>query len=165
MTQLTDTRRLYETTFSRSETMAITGISNGKLHYLEKKGIIAGLVLSDTGFRPAKFYTFNHLVEIKTLLKLREKLSLQKLTEAKNYLESIGKTGTFSDKVFILAGEDFSLVEKTGLGDYAVSLAGKHKGQLSMLLVDMNELITEIKTDGNKVLDFKRRIPVQYLTA
>ena len=63
-TMNTELAKQYRLTFSRDEAMRITGITTSKLCYLEKQGIIQGLVLDDTGNRPAKRYTFEHLVEI-----------------------------------------------------------------------------------------------------
>jgi len=161
----TELTRHFRLTFSRDETMAITGITTSKLAYLEKKGIIEGLILNDVGNRPPKRYTFRHLIEIKTLMRLREILSLQKLTEARDFMQSIGRTGTFHDKQFLVCGDEFKLIERTddkAFHDFAVSVAGKNKGQLSMILIDIDELIGEIRESGGTVVDFPSRLPVEY---
>lgn len=153
---------IISTTFSRSETIKICGITTGKLNYLETQEIIKGLTPKLLGNRPAKRYTFTHLIEIKTIQKLRESLTVQQLRTAKQFLESIGETDTFHDKLLIVSDGKFRMVNRSDLGNYAVELAGKNQGQTSMLLLDFERIVSDLKHDGQKIKSFQDRIPSEY---
>ena len=62
--------------FTRQETIALTSISSGRLSYLDRTGLVVPEKFGNPQ-HPKVVYKWQQILEIKTIERLREKLSLQ----------------------------------------------------------------------------------------
>lgn len=144
---------------TRQETLALTGISSGRLSYLDRTGLVVPEKIGDK--HPIVIYTWEQVFQIKVIDRLREKLSLQEIRkvieflETKDYKPSLFKTNLMliGDKLYWI--EDPSEFQTRVL---AVAASGKNKGQVVVQDVGvLSEVIAELQKEKHRVLDFDKR--------
>ena len=73
--------------FTRQETIALTSISSGRLSYLDRTGLVVPEKFGNPQ-HPKVVYKWQQILEIKTIERLREKLSLQETRKVLDFLKS-----------------------------------------------------------------------------
>jgi DNA-binding transcriptional MerR regulator len=86
--------------FTRQEALVLSGLSSGKLSYLDKKGIVTPQKLGNS-VRPTCLYTWEQLLELRIIHRLRQDASLQQLRQAMEYLKNIGDTESLASKTVV----------------------------------------------------------------
>jgi DNA-binding transcriptional MerR regulator len=73
--------------FTRQETLALTGITSSRLSYLDRTGLVAPVKFGNAK-HPQVVYSWEQVLEIKTIGRLREKLSLQEIRKVIDFLRA-----------------------------------------------------------------------------
>jgi len=138
--------------FTTEDICQLTGIATYQLSYLKRLGIIKILTVGKKSF-----YTWFDLIEIKTIMKLRENASLQQVTNAKNYFKSLGELDSFEDKILIACENKIYYVNITeDFTAKVIEITGQNKGQSVLYRVlkfsaIIDELVERAKAE-NKVI-------------
>jgi hypothetical protein len=152
-------RTLNSGLFNSEETRTLTGISDGRLLYLVKHGIIE-TAIPKVGKRPVLAFNWFQLLEIKAIVAMREaNVSLQKIRVAIQRLESIVDSVSLADNRILICDRDlFFFHHEKQISDFVVQcLTGKNPGQIVMhSILDFNLLASEMMS--NKVIDIRERI-------
>ena len=147
--------------FTRKEIMQLSGVSSMKLFFLEKHGFIKP---EKRGNRKPQqsFYTWDDLLELKLISKLRQDASLQQLRIAKDYLIKIGESNKLSDEVVIAANNKIYLIKNipSEIGKLVIQLSGTNKGQVIIdAILKISDLVDELWDAAEKenIIDFAAR--------
>lgn len=143
--------------FSRSEAIALTGLTAGQLNYLDSVGIVCP---EKPHIRKCSF-SWEQILELRVISKLRKTISLQKIRDAKKFLEDIDFTenNLFNNKIVASDKEIYLVSDKE---DFLVTISGKFKGQMAIKsVIFCDEIIKELYDIGknsNKVIDFEKKL-------
>lgn len=149
-----------ESGFTRQETLRLTGLTSNKLSYLDRTDLVKPKKIGNPK-HPTVIYSWEQILEIKTISRLREKISLQEIRQVINYLKqenydfSIFKMSLlfFNSKLYWVKDED-------ELRKKVIELTGKYRGQFVIHSVTpIGDIITELWEEAKKhhVLDFDKR--------
>lgn len=140
--------------FLKKECMALTGLTSGQIDSLRKHNIISGECYHGNKCR----FSWSELVEMKTIAKLREKVSLQKIREAKEFLKQINFTDdSLMNKRLVFLSKNIVLFDEKE--DILITLTGKYKGQYVLTVVFCNDILKELREDcQKKILNFEKRL-------
>lgn len=149
--------------FTRQETIALTGISSSRLSYLDRTNLIAPQKIGNRK-HPKVIYSWKQVLEIKTIERLREKLSLQEIRKVLNFLRERDYKTTFFEHSLVFVNSQLYLVEDLqNFGLTVLEASGKNKGQVVIREVGaVGDIITELLEEAQKhqVLDFDKRADV-----
>lgn len=152
-------RRLTSGLFNSDETCTLTGINEGRLHYLVKHGIVE-TAIPKVGKRQILVFNWFQLLEIKAIVKMREaNVSLQKIRVAIERLESIVDSVSLADNRILICDRDlFFFHHEKEISEFVIEcLTGKNPGQLVMhSILDFNLLASEMMQ--NESIDIRDRI-------
>ena len=146
--------------FTRQETIALTGINSGKLSYLDRTGLVIPQKFGNSK-HPKVVYSWQQVLEIKTIEALRERLSLQETRKVLKFLERRNHEPTFFVHNLVFVNSQLYLIED--LRDFGLTVleaSGKGKGQVVIHQVGaIGDIITELRREAEKhhVLDFEKR--------
>lgn len=148
--------------FTRHETVILTRTSLGRLAYLAKTGIVVPLVAGQASHRQVQ-YSWDQILELRTIQQLRRQVSLQMIRKILVFLESNGGDRTLHDKHLIIENGEIDWVQaKPYLGTCIIQIASRanqHVGQLKLLPVpgpaDFNPSGVDLVCQP-KVVDLKR---------
>lgn len=90
--------------FSRQECLKLTGCTSSRLAYLEKAGLIVPTRYGENK-RPAVFFTWEQLLEIKAIKNLRQDVSLQTVRKIVNYLDQSGFDDSLRNKQLVVVND------------------------------------------------------------
>jgi hypothetical protein len=144
--------------FTIEDICQLVGIGAYRLTYLKRLGIIKDLIVGKKSY-----YTWYDLVEIKTIMKLRENASLQQITNAKDYFKGIGELDSFEDKIlvacenkiyYVSVNEDFTAK--------VIEITGQNKGQSVLYRVlkfstIIDEIVERAKVENKVISLFEKR--------
>jgi len=147
--------------FTRQEALSITGITSGRLSYLDQTELISPQ-RSGNPKRSKVVYSVGQIIELKVISRLREKLSLQEIRKVleflklRNYEQSLFKCNLIfvDDKLYLI--EDWK-----EFGTMVLKASGKNKGQLVIHEIgEIGEVLSDLREEAEKheVLDFEKRI-------
>lgn len=148
--------------FTRQETLRLTGITSNKLSYLERTGLV--IPASRTGHpkHPSVTYTFEQILQIKTIYRLREELSLQEIRKVLDYLERENyKPSLFEMGLLFFNSKLYWVKDENALHKKIIELTGKYRGQIVMQKVDpIGDVFEELRQEAEKhhVWDFNERV-------
>lgn len=161
--------------FSRQEVGILTGASEKNIEYWEQRG----LVIPHSRYKPAWLrgkprvcYSWQELLEIKTLVRLRQEISLQRISRIVAYLRSVGFDEQLHNKMLLVVGNDVFWARKEEIGErvyQVLGLTGKHVAQYQLVyLGDFDDILNEVwntaKTDDRiDYADFQRKAKVRPL--
>jgi DNA-binding transcriptional MerR regulator len=144
--------------FTRQETIALTGISSGRLSYLDRTELVVPEKFGNPQ-HPKVVYKWQQILEIKTIEKLREKLSLQESRKVVDFLKS--RNYEYSFFQHRLVNSQLYLIENMqDFGLMVLETSGKNKGQIVIHEIgEIGDIITELAREAEKhhVLDFDKR--------
>jgi DNA-binding transcriptional MerR regulator len=95
--------------FTRREAHILTRSSPSRLAYLAKTGIVVPH-RTDSPSRPTLFYTWDQILEIRAINRLRRQVSFQTIRKIIRFLEEQGFDRSLRDKLLITIGGDVSWI-------------------------------------------------------
>lgn len=148
--------------FTRRETLLLTRSSSSRLNYLERNGIIVPQRFSDR-CRPEVSYTWEQILEIRAINKLRRQTSFQTIRKILAFLDEHGIERSLRTKQFLVTPDSVSWIRSRLSGaPEIVQIVGKsnrHAGQLLLTaLPPWASLLEDVwdVTKTAKVIDFQR---------
>lgn len=146
--------------FTRQETIALTGIDSGRLSYLDRTQLVVPVKFGNPK-HPKVFYSWQQVLEIKTIERLREKLPLQEIRKILNFLKERDYEPAFFVHKLVLVNTKLYLIED--LREFGLSVleaSRENKGQVVIHEVGaIGDIMTELMREADKhhVLDFEKR--------
>ena len=154
--------------FTRRETVILTRTSPGRLAYLAKIGIV--IPWHSEGDHPHQiYYSWEQILELRTIRHLRRQVSLQMIRKILNFLDGIGSDRSLRNKNLVIANGVVTWVQLTENSAPTViqvaARANRHVGQLQLTtLPTLEKLVDDIWQTAHcsKVIDFesfRQRVP------
>lgn len=147
--------------FTRQEALSITGITAGRLSYLDETELVSPQKFGNPK-RPQVIYSVEQIIELKVISRLREKLSLQEIRKVLKFLKDRNYEQSLFNCRLIFVDEQLYLIENwEDFGTLVLKASGKNKGQVVIHEIGkIGEVISELKREAEKhrVLDFEKRI-------
>jgi DNA-binding transcriptional MerR regulator len=146
--------------FTRQETIALTGTNSGRLSYLDRTGLVIPEKFGNP-LHPKVVYKWQQILEIKTIERLRQKLSLQEIRKVLLFLKSRNYEYSFFKHRLVFVNSQLYLIENMqDFGLMVLETSGKNKGQVIINEIgEIGDVITELAREAEKhhVLDFDKR--------
>lgn len=146
--------------FTRQETIALTGITSSRLSYLDRSNLVVPQKIGNRK-HPKVVYTWKQVLEIKTIQRLRENLSLQEIRKVLHFLRERDYKTTFFEHSLVFVNSQLYLVEDLqNFGLTVLEASGKNKGQVIIRKVGaVGDVISELwkEAQRHQVLDFDKR--------
>lgn len=147
--------------FTRQETLALTQITSSRLAYLDRTGIVIPEKYGNPK-KPTAIYSWEQILEIRTIANLRKQISLQMVRKLVGFLDEHGLDISLHDKHLVATHREVFLV----LPDWSdmphvmkvADREGDGLGQLVLLVLPpLKTVIQEIWNAAEKssVLDFE----------
>lgn len=147
--------------FTRKETMALTGITSGKISYWDETGLVSPVKYGNPK-KPTVVYSWQQVLKLKLITRLREQLSLQETRSVVDFLEERSYSQSlFECKLFLINSELFLVENDEELGKLVIKASGKNRGQTMVRELEPFKTILaslKIEAAANHVLDFEKRI-------
>lgn len=145
--------------------MALTGLKSGRLSYFDHTELVQPEKIGGSK-HPVVLYSWEQLLELRAIAKLRDRLSLQQIRQVIKFLRESGYEDGLYNKPLLFINSSLCLqTEKDELGNrLAMEVLGNHSGQLVFDWIDpLGSLADEIDKDAqeNPAVDyfsFKERI-------
>ena len=132
--------------FTRREVLALTETTSNRLQYLERAGLIVPRREGAIS-KPTVLYSWEQLLEIRSIKNLRQEVSLQTVRKIIEFLDKSGFDDSLRDKQIVVVEEDVFWV-RTDWKDFcdhipsALQVAGKNnKGVGQYMLIVLPPLI------------------------
>lgn len=146
--------------FTRQEVIAMTGINAGKLSYFDSTGLIVPEKRGNPK-RPTVIYSIEQIIQLKIIQRLREKLSLQEIRKALDFLKSKNyKPSLFQCNLVLIGGNLFLVEDKGEFGEQVLRASGCNMGQVIVQEIGpIGDVMNELRIEAEKkhVLDFQKR--------
>ncbi|WP_271254787.1 MerR family transcriptional regulator [Pseudanabaena sp. Chao 1811] len=146
--------------FTRQEAIDLTGIDSGRLSYLDRTKLVVPLKFGNPK-HPKVVYSWQQVLEIKTIERLRENLTLQEIRKVLVFLKEHDYEPSFFAHKLVLVNSQLYLVEDLRqFGLTVLEASGVNKGQVVIHEVGaIGDIITELFREAEKhhVLDFEKR--------
>ena len=146
--------------FTRQETIALTGITSSRLSYLDRTGLVLPTKFGNAK-HPQVVYSWEQVLEIKTIGRLREKLSLQEIRRVIDFLRAREhKPSLFAHSLVFVNSQLYLIENVKDFGLTVLEASGKNKGQVTIQEVGaVGDIISELYQEAEKhnVLDFHKR--------
>ncbi|HEY9737529.1 MAG TPA: MerR family transcriptional regulator [Trichocoleus sp.] len=151
--------------FTRQETLALTKATPNQLFYLEKAGLVIPTRIGSNK-RPTVIFSWEQILEIRTIRELRKETSLQSIRKVVEYLNDNGFTDHLRDKQLIVLDESVFWVT-TDWHDLPTNMTkvlrvankgGKGVGQYMLtVLPPFSEIIDDLwnTAKSSSVIDFE----------
>lgn len=149
--------------FTRQETLSLTGISSSRLSYLDRTELVIPQKFGNSK-HPKVIYTWEQVLEIKTIERLREKLSLQEIRNVLDFLRTKNHIISLFSHTLVFVNKELYLIEdleKFGLT--VLKASGNNKGQVVIKEIGtVGDVISELFREAEKhqVLDFDKRVSI-----
>ena len=146
--------------FTRQETISLTGISSGRLSYLDRQKIVVPQKDGNPS-HPRVIYSWEQVLQIKIISRLREKLSFQEIRSVINFLKERNYEASLFDCQLVLIESKLYLIEDwREFGTKILEASGKNKGKVVVNEIGViGKIAAQIRMEAkkNKVLDFDKR--------
>ena len=146
--------------FTRQETIALTGITSGRLSYLDRTTLVMPRKFGNPK-RPQVVYSWPQVLEIKTIERLREGLSLQEIRKILSFLKQHNHEPTLFVHRLVFVNSQLYLIEDLkDFGMKVLEASGKSQGQVVIHEVGaIGDVAAELmkEAERNQVLDFDKR--------
>lgn len=153
-----------ETGFTRQEVLRLTGLTSNKLSYLDRTGLVIPEKFGNPK-HPTVVYSFEQILQIKTIYRLREELSLQEIRQVISYLKKENyKLCLFKMHLLFFNAKLYWVKDEDDLKQKIIELTGKNRGQIVLQAVEpIGDVLAELREEAekNRVLDFDKRIQIQ----
>lgn len=140
-----------ENGFNRKETIALTGITSGKLSYWDETELVKPLKFGNEK-KPTVIYNWQQIIQLKIIDRLRNTLSLQEIRKVLNFLtERNYEYSVFECKLFIVDGELFLIEKLEDLEEQIILASGKQKGQVMVQIIEpFKSILNNLREEANK---------------
>lgn len=146
--------------FTRQETLALTQTTSSRLAYLDRTGVIVPQKYGNSK-KPTVIYSWEQVLEIRTIANLRKQISLQMVRKLVAFLDEHGLDTTLHDKHLVTTPDEVFLVSPDWTEmPHVMKVAdrqGDGLGQLVlMVLPPLNTVIQDIwrAAENSKIIDF-----------
>lgn len=95
--------------FTRQETLALTQTTSSRLAYLDRTRVIVPQKYGNPK-KPTVIYTWEQVLEIRTIANLRKQISLQMVRKLVKFLDEHGLDATLHDKHLVATADEVFLV-------------------------------------------------------
>lgn len=150
--------------FNRQETIALTNISSGRLSYLDRTNLVVPQKFGNPK-HPKVVYSWEQVLQLKTIERLRERLSLQEIRKVLDFLSERGYTPSLFKCNLVFVGPQLYLIEDwEDFGKLVLEASGKNKGQIVVHEVGpIGDVISDLWKEAQEhhVLDFDKRAKIQ----
>lgn len=147
--------------FTRQETLALTQTTSSRLAYLDRTMIVVPQKYGNPK-KPTVIYTWEQLLEVRTITNLRKQISLQMVRRLVRFLDENGLDTTLHDKPLVATADEVFLV----MPDFSdmpqvmkvADRGGDGLGQLVMLVLPpLNTIINDVwrAARASNVVDFE----------
>jgi DNA-binding transcriptional MerR regulator len=154
--------------FTRQETILLTGIKSSQLSYFDRTDLITPQKIGNPT-HPKVIYTWQQVLELKTIERLRVKLSLQEIRKVLDFLRIREHKPSFFSHQMVFVNSQLYLIENANdFGLTVLEASGANKGQVVIREIGaVGDVISELWKEAQKhqVLDFDRRagdIPLEF---
>jgi len=147
--------------FTRQEVIKLSGLTATRLSYLDRIDMVKPLKTNSTK-KPTCLYTWEQLLELRCIFKLRENASLIQLRQAKAYLENCFGSDDLAEKQLISVNNVIYLKQDTSdeLRHLLIEISGKNQGQItSLIFFSLNNILVELWEESrhHNIVDFSSR--------
>lgn len=144
--------------FTRQETISLTGVNSSRLSYLDSTGLVSPEKFGNPK-HPKVVYSWEKILQIKIIDRLREKLSLQEIRKVLDFLKRREYTPSLFECNLVFIGKQLYLIENwEEFGLKVLEASGKNKGQIAIHEIGaIGEVISELQARKDEVLDFDKR--------
>ena len=144
--------------FTRKEVMALTGLKSGRLSYFDQTELVQPEKIGGSK-HPVVLYSWEQLLELRVIAKLRDRLSLQQIRQVIKFLRDSGYEDGLYNKPLLFINSSLCLqTDKDELGRrLAMEVLGSHSGQLVFDWIDpLGKLDEEVAAEAqnNPAIDF-----------
>jgi hypothetical protein len=121
--------------FPRRHAVILARSSPSRLAYLERVGIISPQRVG-VPHRPEVFYSWEQILEIRTINRLRQSLSFQTIRKIIQYFEEHGFSRSLRDKHLMITNQGVSWIRpRPSLPPEVIQLVGKCKSPVGQLVL------------------------------
>lgn len=146
---------------TRQETIALTGVTSGKLSRYDKEKIIVPVKFGNPQ-HPSVFYTWKQAVQIKLIDKIRHALPLKYTPIVLKLLDPLLESPEIFDGELVFLNKEVILVTQSdwqSFGHELLRLAKENKGKvLVQRLPILKELLNELQRNKHKIMDYDKRV-------
>lgn len=147
--------------FTRQETLSLTGITSGRLSYLDETELVKPEKFGNPK-HPRVIYSWEQILQLKVIDRLREKLSLQEIRKVIEFLkERDYKPSLFTCNLVFIGSQLYLIEDWQEFGTLVLQASGRNKGQVVVHEIGViGEVFSDLKKEAEKhhVLDFDKRI-------
>lgn len=118
-----------EPEITRQEALELSGISPGRLSYLDSTGLVVPKKVGNPK-HPVVTYEWEQILQIKLVDRLRGKLSLQEIRKAIQFLRSDYKPSLCDANLTYVSGELYFVENAKQFQEIVLAASEKHQGQL-----------------------------------
>jgi hypothetical protein len=149
------------TGFTRQETLKLTGITSGKLAYLDEIGMVSPRKIGNPK-RPKVIYSIDQVIDLMVFSKLRDRLSFREVCKVVQFIRGRNYSQyLFYSPLAYINGELFVITSWEAFGLKVLATAKECKGRVAIkdcgVIGDVFAETRENADRGN-VLDFEKRI-------
>lgn len=138
--------------------MSLTGLKSGRLSYFDQTELVQPEKIGGSK-HPVVLYSWEQLLELRAISKLRDRLSLQQIRQVIKFLRDSGYEDGLYNKPLLFINSSLCLqTDKDELGRrLAMEVLGNHSGQLVFDWIDpLGQLDEEVTAEAqnNPAIDF-----------
>lgn len=139
--------------FEFNQVLKLTGLSSWQLRTVVSLNWIIPIKLSESK-NGKLLFSWEQLIELKAIAKLRKKISFQKMRNLKDILLKLGHESSFrgdSTKVLVATDRTVFLIDKTD-SNYPkiIELLGESCGQYVLAVFPISEMVREIEESAKQ---------------
>ena len=138
--------------FNREQVMILAEVTSKQLSHWQKLGLIIPYLEERKGnTRSACFYTFEQVIKLKLISKLRKKISFQKIREVNFNLEGFVEKKDLKDKLVVVLSDEIKIIKREELSNLALNLVGKELEQQPIYgILSMEDIYLEMVESAKK---------------
>ena len=147
--------------FTRQETLALTGSTSSRLAYLDRIGIIVPQKYGNPK-KPTVIYSWEQVLEVRTVGALRRKISLQMVRRIVQFLDQNGVESSLHDKHLVVTADEVYWVQPdwSDMPQVMKVVDRHHEGVGQMMLWVLPPLADIVKdiwqaAQTSKIVDFE----------
>ena len=147
--------------FTRRETLALTGTTSNQLQYLERAELVIPHRIG-TSSKPTVLYSWEQILEIRSIKNLRQEISLQTVRKIIKFLDDSSFDDTLRDKKLVVIGDEVFWINLDWSDlPAAMKVADKKNkgiGQFVIVTIPpLSDIVDEIwkVAQESKVIDFQ----------
>lgn len=141
--------------FTRRETVVLTRTSRGRLAYLAKTGMVVPVYLQND--RRQLYYSWEQILELRTIASLRRQVSLQMIRQIITFLEALGIDRALHNKHLVVENNQIDWVQASkdcaAIVVQVAAPACHHVGQLRLPTLPTASSFSRPASDAGKVVE------------